>query len=301
MTFWSSLLRGLFHPGFVSALLAGLLCRGAALWLGAHWGRRPAPPIWRPWATLLALAQKAPTSGQASPPSLAIWPGLLGLVGLSWATGMLPWPRGFLAPPQELPASFVLYLLLLASPPLARLVAAGLSVQPMAAVGIRRQAPIEIARLLPLMLAAAAIPLSSHQLGLAQDISPDPAHAVLKLAVAGMLLATLPWPVWDHDRHDGPLASLGGRPLALFRALEAMELSAQVGLAGVALQGSGLLSIRWQGLAPLIAYVAATIVLSAHERSQRRLPLTAAVHRYTRWLLPLATVMAMLGWWIGRS
>jgi formate hydrogenlyase subunit 4 len=301
VTFWSSLVRGLFYPGFVSALLVGVICRGAASWLGAHWGRRPAAPAWQPGLTLLQLARRVPVYGAGHPPPLVIWFGLVGLVSLVWATGVLPWPRGFLAPQEAFPATLVLYLLLLAVPPLARLVAAGLSDQPTAALGARRQAPLEIARLLPLTLATAAIPLASHQLGLAQTLPLDPAHAVLSLTVAGILLATLPWPQWDHDAHEAPLAALGGRPLALFRALEAMELSAQTGLIGAVLQGGGLLPAEWQGLAPLIALLATVIALAAFERSQRRPPLTAAVHRYTRWLLPLATAAAVLGWAIGRS
>ena len=302
---WGSLFRGLLCPGLLCALLLGLLCRGIAAWLGAHLGRRPfdpggarpVPPVWQPFADIVQLAGKALPEGEQRRLAVAAWPGLLGLVALSWATGMLPWPKLALPAQPTLPGAMGLYLLLLAVPPLTRLLAAGLSDRPTASLGAYRWSSLEVARILPLWPAAAALALSTRSL----DLPPEPAttlwQTLLALAVAGISLATLPWLLWDRDTHDAPLAALGGRPLALFRALEAVELGAHMGLTAIALEASALLPVAWG--APSVAVLSTLVVLALFERAGRHLLTDIVVRRYTRWLLPLATLLAGLGWWLG--
>jgi len=300
MTLWGGLIRTLLCPGFLSALLVGLLCRGLTAWLGAKLGRRPASPAWQPFADLFYLARKDPWDGAGLAAARAGWPALLAVVALALATGRLPWPEKWPPVPAELPGDLLLYLLLLAAPALARLAAAGLSTSPMVALGARRQAPIEIARLLPLFLAAAALPLASRQLGMVQEAAPTPLRALAAMLAAGVFLSTLPWPLWDRDEYGSMLAGLGGRPLALFRMVEALELSAQMGLVAVALQASSLLPAGREGWAPAVALIGTIVVLTVLEQRGQRLPMAAAVRRYTRWLLPIALAISVLGWLAGR-
>lgn len=299
MISWGGFFQTLLFPGFLSALLAGLLCRGVAAWLGAHLGRRPAPPPWQPFADLFHLGAKSP-SGTGLAAARSSWPGALAVVALSWATGMLPWRVRGLPVPRELPGSLVLYLILLAAPPVARLVTAGLSGSPAAALGARRQAPVELARLLPLFLAAAALSLASRRADMSQQVAPGLLPTIVAVLVVGIFLATLPWPLWDRDERDSLLAGLGGRALVLFRMAEALELSAQMGLAAVAVQASTGLPAGREWLPAAAAATAALAVLAALERNGQRLPVTTAVRRYTRWLLPIALVLVVLGWWVGR-
>lgn len=294
---WHALIRSLIYPGLLSALLAGGLCRGIAAWLGAHWDRRPAPPVWQPLAELGHLVGKAWAGGSSRPPALAAWPALPALATLSWALGTLPWP--WLASPvvEPFPGYLWLYPALLLVAPMARLVAAGLSAKPSAAIGAWRQAPLEIARLLPLVLAAVALPLMA---GSAEGAPADEARGLIHVAATAILLATLPWPLWDRHRYEAPLSALGGRPLALFRMVEALELLAQMGLAIVTLEAGGLLPAGRPWLSTLVVLAAAIVLLTVFEKDRRQLPLDTAVRRYTRWLLPLAVVVALLAWLSGR-
>ncbi len=298
MTLLQHLGRTLLCPGLLSALLAGLLCRGLAGWIGALLGRRAAPPPWQPCRDIVHLAGKAPV-GDYSRTALASWAGLVGVTAMAWATGILPWPRGVLGT-ADLPGSLFLYLGLLAIPPLARLLAAGFSAHPQAALGARRQAPVELARLLPLLLAASALPLLTGRVTLSQEVPLTPWSAVVGSAVAVLLLATLPWLLWDRDAYTAPLASLGGRTLAIFRALEGLELAAQVGLIAVVLRATGLVPPQHPDLVLLVSFVAALIVLSALEARGRQVLLPEMARLYTRWMLPLALLVAGLGWWAGR-
>jgi formate hydrogenlyase subunit 4 len=298
MTLLSHLVQSLLCPGLLSALLVGLLCRGLSAWAGALVGRRPARPPWQPFSDIVHLAGKSPARNPGRTALLA-GPGLLGLVALAWATGMLPWPHWSLAT-EDLPGGFFLYLVLLAVPPLARLLAAGFSAQPQAALGARRQAPIELARLLPLLLAAAGLSLFTQRFTLSQEMPLTLWSALVGGGVAGVLLATLPWPLWDQDAHEAPLAGLGGRALAIFRTLEALELAAQIGLIAVVLRASGLFPPGWSDLVLLLAFIAALAVLVIFEARGRRVLLPEMARVYTRWALPLALLVAALGWWLGR-
>lgn len=292
MTVLGGLVRVFLCPGFLSALFVGLLLRGLAGWIGAGIRGRPAPPPWRPLQEVLSLAGKASPPG----PRPALWPGLAGLVALSWATALLPWPGW--GRPAELPGDLVLYLALLAVPPLSRLLAAGFSTYPPAALGLRRQAPIELARLLPLFLATAALPLATGRAALAGQMTPTLEHALLSLATAALLLVLLPWPLWDRDEYDAPLAGLGGRTLALFRALEALELAAHLGLVAVVLRAGAFLPPHLDGLEIVVALAGGMLALVFLDPDGRRFLLPEVARRYTRWALLAAALAAFLGWWL---
>lgn len=294
MNVWEHLLRSLLLPGLLVALVLGGLGRGLASWLGARIGRRPALPPWQPLEEIVQLARKArqPSPGSRS---LAAWPALLALVALSWALGMLPWPRWLLG--EELPAALVLYLLLLTAAPLARLLGAGLSAYTPAASGARRHAPVEFARLWPVLLAGIALPLFSGNFSLSPPAAPSPWSALVGLAVAAILLVTLPWTLWDQDAYDAPLAGVGGRVLALFRAVDLLELAAHTALVAVALRTSGLFSSSQEGWPLLVAAVAVVLALTAFESLGHRPLLPEAARLYTRWVLPTAVVIAAAAWW----
>lgn len=293
--FWGALLRGLLCPGLACAFLVGLFCRGIGAWLGAHLGRRPAAPVWHPLVEVVHWASKARPQGKQQFLSSAAWPVLLGLAALSWAGGMLPWP---VLPWPAFPSfsgDLGVYLLLLAVPPLARLLTASLSNDVLSALGVYRYASLEIGRLLPLWLAVTALALNAHGLGMFIDPPATLWSALVRLAAAGIALVTLPWPLWDRDAHDVPLSALGGRALALFRTMESLELYAHVGLIAAMLRSSALLPAWW--MVPLAALLAVWLALAMLEWRGRYLPPVVLLHRYTRWLLPLALLLAVLGWW----
>ncbi|MGC8874010.1 MAG: hypothetical protein ACP5SI_06120 [Chloroflexia bacterium] len=287
------LLRWLLFPGGVGALLLGVLARGSAAWLGARLRKRPAPPVWEPLMDLVHLARKgAPEAGS---PAVA-WVGLVAAAGLMWAASLLPWSWGKGHPEGD----FLCYVLILALPALARLLAAGFSGSVEAAWGARRQAALEVSRLLPLLWGTSVLPLATRQLRLAPDAAVTPVGTAALCLAAALFLATLPWPLWDHDRFQAPLAGVGGRWLALYRAVEALELTVQVGLVGAALRAAGLFPPEHGWAAPLVALVGAIAVLAGFEASAQELPTEAAVRRYTRWLVPAAFLAMLLALWAGR-
>lgn len=287
------LLRLLLFPGGVGALVLGLAARGVAAWLGARFRGRPAPPVWGPFAELARLARKRAPEGT---PTAVAWAGLLAVAGLTVGAALLPWPEGHAGPEGDL----VFYLMLFPLPALARLLAAGFSGSPDAAWGARRQAPLEVARLLPLLWGSAALPLATRDLGLASGAATSPLGTAVLLLLSGLLLATLPWPLWDRDRRHAPLAGFGGRWLAVYRAVEALELTLQVGLTAVALRAGRLFPPAQSWVALLAAFVGAVLVLAGFEAGGRELPLEAAVHRYTRWLAPFAFLLTLFAAWAGR-
>ncbi|MGB9724694.1 MAG: hypothetical protein ACPL7G_12475, partial [Chloroflexia bacterium] len=179
-----------------------------------------------------------------------------------------------------------------------RLLAAGLSAYPPAVLGLRRQAPGELARLLPLSLTAAALPLATGQATLTGRLSPTLEHALLSLAMAVLLLVLLPWPLWDRDEYDAPLAGLGGRTLAVFRALEALELAVHLGLVAVVLRAGALLPPHLDGLEVVVALAGGVLVLAFLDSEGRRIVLPEAARPYTRWALPASALVAFLGWWL---
>lgn len=290
------LLRSLLVPGLVAGLLVGVLVRGLAAWLGGRIGRRSAPPPWQPLLDLVHLAGKAP-SGRDHPAPVAAWPALLAVAALSGALGLLPWPRWWRG--EELPIGLVLYLLFLVVPPLARLAAAGLTASASAARGARRQAPLELARLLPVLLVGAALPLYSGQLTLNPAVSRDVWSIVVALGVAVIWLVALPWALWDRDEREAPLAGLNGRLLALYRAVESLELTAHLGLIAVALHGSGLFPADQSAWPPLLAVAGGVVALTLWEVRGYRPVLPEAARWYTRLLLPAAAVIVFIAWWFG--
>jgi len=296
MTLLHGLLRSLLVPGLVAGLLVGLLLRGLAAWLGNLVGRRPAPPPWQPLLELVRLAGKAPP-GQDRPAPAAAWPALLALAALCGALSLLPWPQWWRG--AELPLELLLYLSFLTIPPLARLAAAGMTVSGPAALGARRQASLELARLLPVLLTGAALPLYAGQFTLAPAVSRDVWSIVVGLGGAVIWLAALPWALWDRDDWEAPLAGLNGRPLALYRAVESLELTAHLGLVAVALYGSGLFPVDQPAWSPLLAVVAGLVVLILWEFRGYRPALPGTAKWYTRLLLPAAAVIVFLAWWFG--
>lgn len=299
MTLLGRLVQLLFCPGLLAALGVGLLARSVSLWLGARLGRRPARPFWQPLADIVHLAGREPVAGPGGRPALVAAAGLLAVVATAWATGMLPWPRWPWAG-EALPGGLLAYLVLLAVPPLVRLLAAGFSDSPAAALGVRRLGPLELARLLPLMVAGAALPLFTGQLGLVYAGPLTPWSALVGLAIVAMLLATLPWALWDRDEGNGLLAAVGGRLLTLFRVVELLELAAQIGLVAVALRATGLYP-EYDVLALPLAWLGAVVALSLFEAGGRRVLVPEVAQRYTRWVFPIAVAVAVLGWWLGKT
>jgi len=299
MTLWGWLFRLLLCPGLLASLVAGLVARGASLWLGARLGRRPAGPLWQPLTDIVHLAGREPVAGPGGQPVLVAAAGLCALVSAVWATGMLPWPRWPWAG-EALPGGLFVYLFLLAVPPLMRLLAAGFSASPAAALGARRLAPLELARLLPLVVAGATLPLFTGQVSLAYAGPLTAWSAPLGLAVVALLLATLPWALWDREEADGLLAAVGGRLLALFRAAESLELAAHMGLVAVVLRASGLYPPGDDVLVLPVAWVLTVAVLASFEAGGRRVLVPEVAQRYTRWVFPVALAVAVLGWWLGR-
>jgi hypothetical protein len=271
MTLLDHLLRGLLVPGLVAGLLFGGLLRGLAAWLGALIDRRPALPPWQPLVELVHLAGKAPPAKDRPAPIMA-WPALLALAALCGALAMLPWPRWWGG--ETLPIGPVLYLTFLTVPPLARLAAA-------------------------VLLVGAALPLYAGQFTLAPTVAASVWSAVVGLGAAAIWLATLPWALWDQDTWEAPLAGLNGRVLALYRAVESLELSAHLGLVAVALRASGLFPVDQAAWAPLLAVAAGLVALTLWELSGSRPLLPEAARWYTRWLLPMAAVIVFVAWWFG--
>ena len=284
MTLLGRLLQYAFCPGLLSALAAGLLARAVGSWLGARLGHRPARPFWQPLTDIVHLAGREPVAGPGGRPALVAAAGLCALAGAAWASGMLPWPRWPWAG-EALPGGLFVYLSLLAVPPLMRLLAAGFSASPAAALGARRLAPLELARLLPLVVAGAALPLFTGQISLAYAGPLTAWSAPLGLAVVALLLATLPWVLWDRDEADGLLAAVGGRLLALFRAAESLELAAHMGLVAVVLRASGLYPPGNDVLVLPAAWVLTVAVLASFEAGGRRVLVPEAVS-YTHLTLP---------------
>jgi|GEM_PF-2026943 len=296
MTLVEALVRSLVVPGLVAGLVVGGLLRGLAAWLAGRAGRRPAPPPWQPWGELVRLAGKA-APGPERPAPLAAWPALWAAAALGGALGLLPWPRWW--PGRELALGLVLYLLLLTVPALARLAAAGLTGSAPAARGARRQAPLELARLLPMLLAGAALPLLSGDFTLYPDVTASLRSVVVGLGTAVIWLATLPGALWDHDALESPLAGVSGRVLALYRGVEFLELVASLGFVAVALRGSGLFPAEQSAWPPLLAAAAGLAALVLGEAGGYRPIQPEAAQRYTRWLLPAAAVIALIAWGFG--
>lgn len=296
---WGSLLRALLCPGLLCALPVGLILRGLAAWLGAHLGRRAAPPVWYPLAEFLHLARKAPRSEDGRPSLLTILPGFLALAALCWGIAMLPWPRGPFSPLEEPSGGLLLYLLLLSVPAWARLLLIGFSADPLVALGARRQVPLEVARLLPLTLAAISVPLYNREFGLVQGGDWVLDRALIAAVAAGLLLSTLPWPLWGRNEHDAPFAALGGRSLGVYRALESLELVAHAALIVTILLAGGLFPLDHQAAAWGVTAVATLAVLALFETGRRRPTSSEVVHRYTRWLLPAAALLVAAAIWLG--
>jgi hypothetical protein len=150
----------------------------------------------------------------------------------------------------------------------------------------------EVARLLPILVAGGALLLLAH--------APRDIYAgLVGGAAALLLLATLPWPVWDHGERDAPQSALGGRALAVMRVVEALELTTHVGLIALALQLGGSFSALGSWAAPVAAWVAVLVVLLVLEGQGRRGIRPEMAQWYTRLALPVAILLAVAGWFVG--
>ena len=264
MSAGGALLQTLVFPGLLFAAVGGLLTSWVDRKLTARIQMRVGPPLLQPFFDVGKLLIKETLVPQGAPLWLFLGAPLVGLAGVTLASTLI-W-QALLGSPAGFAGDLIVVLYLLALPPLAIVLGAAASRNPLASLGASRELKLMLAYELPFAAAAivAAIGADSLQLGV---IASGPAVAstpsgVLALAVAAACLPTkltiVPFdlPEAETELTGGAIIEYSGPPLAAYRLTRAMMLFTMPSFL-LALYGGGFAG----GIAPGVGRWVALLVL----------------------------------------
>jgi NADH-quinone oxidoreductase subunit H len=294
----------LIFPGLLFTAVAGL----ATSWLDrkvtARVQMRAGPRLFQPFYDIGKLLIKETCVPAGGSIGLFLLAPLIGLGGVTLASTII-W-RGLLDPGTTFVGDLIVLLYLLALPPLAVILGAFASRNPLASLGGSREMKLLMAYELPFVLAVLVPVIHVHSIRLG-DILAFPAVALpsglLALAVAvvcmqaKLTLVPFDLPEAEAELSGGAYIEYSGPPLAMFKLTRAMMLFTMPTFLVAVFAGGWLVDGGWTaaltGLALWLLLVAATVVL---RNTTPRVRTDQAVRFFWGPLTGVALVAVCLAW-----
>ena len=262
-------------PGGIFALVLGLILLGLDRKVVARLQRRVGPPLAQPFFDTVKLLRKQTLVPREGYVPLFLGAPVLGLATMSAAPALLPIPG--LYEPGSSGGDMLLFLYLMAVPGIVVMIAGSSSGSVYGSLGFSREMSLILAYEGPLLFALVAVAVfvgrasgGTVSLSLAEIVAFQLAHGPNLLqpilwpalfAYVAFLPATLGVPPFDiaeaeTEVLEGPFLEYSGPPLALLKAMQALQRVVALGL-GVTLflpHGPG-------GLLGVVVFVAKVVVL----------------------------------------
>jgi len=289
----------------VGTAVLGLLSKWVDRKVTARVQWRIGPPLYQPFADVLKLLGKetiVPESASAG--VFLLWP-LIGFAAVSVASAIL-WVANF-SPEAGFVGDVIVVLYLLAIPPLAMILGASASGNPLAAVGAGREMKMILAYELPLLLAILASVMGStgnFRLGglVASTCSSPAATAGCVLAFMVALMCTqaklglVPFdiPEAECEIASGSFVEYSGAPLAVIYLTRAM-LTAVMPLFLITVFWGGLsFATPWSGVGSVLKYVLILVVLTLVRNTNPRMRVDHALRFFWYMMAPTAALALIL-------
>ena len=227
-----AMLQVLVFPGLLFAMVAGLATSWVDRKVTARVQMRVGPPLLQPFWDVAKLLIKETCIPAQAPAWLFLSAPLLGLAAAALASTIL-W-RALLDPAATFGGDVIVLLYLLAMPPLAVVLGAFASRNPLASLGGSREMKLMLAYELPLATAVLVSVVGAKSLRLGDILAADPAATSISGALALLVailcmqakLGLVPFDAAEAETEltGGTLIEYSGPPLAMYRVTRAMML-----------------------------------------------------------------------------
>ncbi len=225
------LLEFLVFPGLLFTAAAGLVTSWVDRKVTARVQMRAGPPFFQPFYDIGKLLIKESCVPAGGSIGLFLLAPLIGFAGVTLAS-MILW-RALLDPQATFVGDLIVLLYLLALPPLAVILGAFASRNPLASLGGNRETKLLMAYELPFILALLVPVIQIHSVRLGDILSVSAASlpsGLLGLAVAvvcmqaKLTLVPFDQPEAEAELSGGAYIEYSGPPLAMFKLTRAMML-----------------------------------------------------------------------------
>lgn len=300
-----ALLEVLVFPGLIFAAVAGLATSWVDRKVTARVQMREGPPLLQPFWDVAKLLVKETCIPAGATTWVFLSAPLLGLAGAALASTIL-W-RALLAPADTFGGDVIVLLYLLAMPPLAVVLGAMASRNPLASLGGSREMKLVLAYE-PALVAAALVPvLHAKSLRLGDILAADPAAGTLSGALALLAavlcmqakLALVPFDAAEAETEltGGALIEYSGPPLAIYKVTRAMMLFTMPAFL-TALFAGGFGAARSAadfvpGILVLVGLVVVTVLI---RNTAPRLRIDQSVRLFWGPVLGLSVAALLLAW-----
>ena len=302
------LLEFLVFPGLLFTGAAGLVTSWVDRKVTARVQMRAGPPFFQPFYDIGKLLIKETCVPAGGSIGLFLLAPLIGFSAVTLASTII-W-RALLDPGATFVGDLIVLLYLLAMPPLAVILGAFASRNPLASLGGSREMKLMIAYELPFALAVLVPVIQVHGIRMGDILAATPAAAmpsgILALAVAivcmqaKLTLVPFDMPEAEAELSGGAYIEYSGPPLAIFKLTRAMMLFTVPVFLVVLYAGGWLVKGAWTaklgGVAFWLLLVAVTIVL---HNTTPRLRTDQAVRFFwgpTTLVALAAAALAWMGW-----
>jgi len=299
-----TLLEFLVFPGLLFTAAAGLVTSWVDRKVTARVQMRAGPPFFQPFYDIGKLLIKETCVPAGGSIGLFLLAPLIGLAGVTLAS-MILW-RALLDPQATFVGDLIVLLYLLALPPLAVILGAFASRNPLASLGGNREMKLLMAYELPFILALLVPVIQSHSIRLGDILSVSAAShpsGILALAVAivcmqaKLTLVPFDQPEAEAELSGGAYIEYSGPPLAMFKLTRAMMLFTVPVFLVVLFAGGWIVEGGWGaklwGLLLWLLLVTVTIVL---RNTTPRLRTDQAIRFFWGPMTAAALVAAGLAW-----
>jgi len=253
LTGWKLAFAFVVFPGFVFTASMGLVLTWVDRFVSARVQWRKGPPVYQPFADMLKLLLKETVVPAGASKVTFLLAPILGFAAMCVTAVLLFYVNFF--PRGSFVGDLIVLVYLFALPPIAVIIGASASRNPLSAVGASREMTLYLGYELPFLLAL-AVPVirtgGAIRLGdlvLAQQAGGPFLYSVSGVVAAVIVLiciqAKLGYPPFDiaeaeQEIMSGVLIEYSGAPLAVFRLTKAMMLF---------LMPCFLVTVFWGGLA----------------------------------------------------
>ena len=299
-----TLLEFLVFPGLLFTAAAGLVTSWVDRKMTARVQMRAGPPFFQPFYDVGKLLIKETCVPAGGSIGLFLLAPLIGLAGVTLASMML-W-RALLDPQETFVGDLIVLLYVLALPPLAVILGALASRNPLASLGGSREIKLMMAYELPFILAVLVPVIQAQSIRLGDILSVSAAmqpSGILAIAIAvvcmqaKLTLVPFDLPEAEAELSGGAFIEYSGPPLAIFKLTRAMMLFTMPVFLVVLYAGGAVVAGGWgawlSGVVLWLLLVCLTIVL---RNTTPRVRTDQAIRFFWGPLTAAALVAAGLAW-----
>jgi NADH-quinone oxidoreductase subunit H len=234
---WGLAFNFLIFPGFLFSAVVGLVLTWVDRVVSARVQYRKGPPVFQPFADLFKLLLKQTMVPEGASKTVFLLAPMLGLVAMCLTSGLLFYVN--FNPQGSFVGDLIVLVYLLALPPLALIIGASASRNPLSAVGASREMTLYFAYELPFLLAL-LVPIvkSGGTIRLGELIMAQQAGGPFLYSISGVVAALIvlftiqaklgyvPFDMAEAEQEimSGVFAEYSGASLAVFKLTKAMML-----------------------------------------------------------------------------